>query len=256
MLETDASAIPVPGSAHPPWSPSRWLGVPITRALMAKLAGAFTFRFLCIAAMYWLAVWAEARHAPTLPDTLLSHIPYVGWVDRWNYVAWTLAYAPVALLLFARDVHRFCRYMVASGLVAFARGLCIAATGLGPVRGGPELHVGLNDQEQLSAWAQLATPFGSFLHDPTKPFYLSKDLFFSGHTASTFMLLLYVWRFPRLRVWMAFAHLVVVASVFLSHLHYTIDVIGAYAVTFSLYVLMEGNIRQILGGHAGAPAMK
>ena len=31
-----------------------------------------------------------------------------------------------------------------------------------------------------------------------------------------------------------------VLSIFLSHLHYSIDVVGAYAVAFSIYVLREG----------------
>ena len=39
---------------------------------------------------------------------------------------------------------------------------------------------------------------------------------------------------------MLVGHVVVVASVFLSHLHYSIDVIGAYAMAFSVYVLREG----------------
>ena len=30
--------------------------------------------------MIWLALWAEARPAPTVPDILISHIPYVLWV--------------------------------------------------------------------------------------------------------------------------------------------------------------------------------
>jgi hypothetical protein len=78
--------------------------------------------------------------------------------------------------------------------------------------------------------------------------YLTKDLFFSGHTATTLLLLLYVWRYPRLRAWMLVGHLLVVVSVFLAHLHYTIDVVGAYAVTFSLFVLCEGELRRLLHG--------
>jgi hypothetical protein len=41
-------------------------------------------------------------------------------------------------------------------------------------------------------------------------------------------------------------HLLVVASVFLAHLHYTIDVIGAYAITFTLFALREWNVRGLL----------
>ncbi len=70
--------------------------------------------------------------------------------------------------------------------------------------------------------------------------YLTQDLFFSGHTATTFLLVLYVWRSPPLRIAALAAHLLVVASVFLSHLHYAIDVAGAYAVTFAIFALREG----------------
>ncbi len=65
--------------------------------------------------------------------------------------------------------------------------------------------------------------------------------------ATTVLLLLYVWPFPRLRWWMLAGHLVVVASVFLSHLHYTIDVIGGYAMAFSLFCLREVELGPALG---------
>ncbi len=44
----------------------------------------------------------------------------------------------------------------------------------------------------------------------------------------------------RLRAPAIAAHVLVVASVFLAHLHYAIDVAGAYAVTFALFALREG----------------
>jgi membrane-associated phospholipid phosphatase len=80
--------------------------------------------------------------------------------------------------------------------------------------------------------------------------YLTKDLFFSGHTATTLLLLLYAWRDPPLRWAMLVGHVAVVASVFFSHLHYTIDVVGAYAITFSLFVLREADVRALLAGRA------
>ena len=84
--------------------------------------------------------------------------------------------------------------------------------------------------------------------------YLTKDLFFSGHTATTFVLLLYLWRFPRLRVPATVAHVAVVASVLFSHLHYAIDVAGAYAVAFSIFVLREGWTRRRGPGRGTIPA--
>ncbi|MHB8874197.1 MAG: phosphatase PAP2-related protein [Myxococcaceae bacterium] len=220
-------------------------GLRLTRGLAAQLASSFAFRACCYAVMVWLALWAEARPAPTLPDTLLAQVPYVPWVDRYNYLLWLAAYLPVALALLFIEPVRFCRYMVSSGLVALVRGACIAATGLGPVRGG-DVNAGMDYAHRSQAFWNLLSPLGFF--GGGAQVYLTKDLFFSGHTATTFLLLLYVWRFPRLRWAMLAGHLAVVASVFFSHLHYTIDVVGAYAIAFTLFFLREGDAKRLLWG--------
>ena len=47
------------------------------------------------------------------------------------------------------------------------------------------------------------------------------------------------WPWARLR-WIALAgHIFVVSTVFLSHLHYTIDVIGAWAITYCVFVELQ-----------------
>ena len=127
--------------------------------------------------------------------------------------------------------------METAGLVALARGVCICLTGLGPVH-GPDLNAGMTAAQQNQAFFQLLTP-RFFSGDSPAHLYLTKDLFFSGHVATTFLLLLYVWPMRPLRWAMLAAHVLVVASVFLSHLHYSIDVVGAYAVTYALFALRE-----------------
>jgi hypothetical protein len=214
----------------------------------AAAAGSLFFRWLCFLAMTWMALGAEARPAPHLPDAVVDVVPYVPWVDRLNYVAWVMAYVPVALLLLWRDAPRFTRYMVTAGLLALVRGLCILATGLGPVR-GPDVNAGMDAATRWSAFLEIASPVGVFGRDSAHV-YLTKDLFFSGHTATTLLLLLYAWRDPPLRWAMLVGHVAVVASVFFSHLHYTIDVVGAYAITFSLFVLREADVRALLAGRA------
>lgn len=207
------------------------------------MLGAVGFRLLCFALMNAVAVWVEARPAPSLPDALISHIPYVSQVDRYNYLLWAVVYLPVALLLLARDPRRFCRYNGAAGLLALVRGLCIAVTGLGPVS-GVDLHAGLTVHQRVQGFLALV----SLNHAGGAPFALTKDLFFSGHTSTTFLLLLYVWRDRALRRWALVGHLAVVTSVFLAHLHYSIDVIGAYAVTLALFAVLEADWRSALDG--------
>lgn len=206
------------------------------------MALSFAFRFACYALMLWLALWAEARPAPSLPDAVLAVVPYVGWVDRNNYLLWLVAYVPVGLWLLATDGDRFVRYMVSSGLLAVTRGICIVATGLGPAH-GTDVNAGLTPEARSAAFWQLVNPFGFFAPGGSAQVYLTKDLFFSGHTGTTFLLLLYVWKYPRLRWPMLVGHILVVTSLFFAHLHYTIDVIGAYAITYTLFAVREKQWR-------------
>ncbi len=193
--------------------------------------------------MVWLALYAEARPAPSLPDLVLAHVPFVPWVDRYNYLLWIVAYVPVALALWWRQPARFIRYNVSAGLVALLRGVSVVVTGLGPVRGA-DVHAGMDFDTRWRAFLHLMTPFGFFDPGEGARVYLTKDLFFSGHTATTFLLLLYVWRDRALRWPMLVSHVLVVLSVFVSHLHYTIDVIGAYAVVLALFALREGQLQR------------
>ena len=213
----------------------------VSRRLALRVAGSFLFRLACYDLMVWLALWAEARPVVgALPDALLSVIPYVPAVERWNYFLWLGAYVPLALALLVTDAERFIRYMMTSGLLALVRGLCICATGLGAIS-GTDPHAGMTLETRWQAFLHLVTPLGFFDTESGARVYLTKDLFFSGHTSTTLLLLLYVWKFPRLRALMLPLHALVVLSVLFAHLHYSIDVIGAYAVTLVLFTAREGS---------------
>ncbi len=202
------------------------------------VAGAVAFRLACYAVMTALALWAERRAAPTVPDAVLSAVPYVGWVARANYRLWLVAYVPLSVALLASEPRRWVRYMVTGGLVSLARGVTIVLTGLGapdPAHAGP----GGAGADFVTAWLQLVSPAAVFGRGAANV-YLTKDLFFSGHAATTLLLFLYLRHRPRLRAVALAAHAVAVASVILGHLHYAIDVVGAWAVTFAIYALREG----------------
>jgi hypothetical protein len=217
----------------------------LRRRFWFRAAGSFVFRLACYDAMVWMALLAEARPAPGLPDAVLGVVPCVEAVARYNYLLWIVAYVPIAVALLVVNGERFIRYMISAGLLALVRGACILATGLGPVQ-GPDLHAGMTGEARWAAFTSLVTPLGFFDPEAGARVALTKDLFFSGHTATTFLLLLYVWPHARLRALMLPAHALVVASVFLAHLHYTIDVVGAYAITFSLFALREWNVKALL----------
>jgi membrane-associated phospholipid phosphatase len=211
------------------------------RAVLAAwpaVTGALAFRYAAYAAMTAMALWAELRPAPTLPDLLLERLPYVAWIDRVNYWLWLAVYLPLAALLLWRQPRRWVRYMVTGGLVSLARGASIALTGLGPpdpAHAGP----GIGTRSFAEAYAELLSPVGVFDRGAIAA-YLTKDLFFSGHVATTFLLWLYLRGNSRLAPLALAASMVVTASVLLAHIHYSIDVVGAWAVTFAIFVLREG----------------
>lgn len=218
---------------------SFWLG-PIAKAI--------GFRYLCWVVMMALALYAEGRPAPHLPDVIIDRLPYLPIVDRYNHYLLLLSYVPVSIALCLVNTARFCRYNVTAGILSVLRGICIAATGLGPVQGS-DAHAGMfdgNPRRYLHALIELSTPGGQLLRDAAHV-YLTKDLFYSGHTAATFLLLLYVWPYRRLRVLMLVGHVLVVLSVFFAKLHYTIDVLGAYAFAYALFTLREGTGRTAEG---------
>lgn len=237
---SSSSAAPSRPTSAQPGSVVRELPATLLAKLLdPRVLGTIAFRYVCYLLMLAMTLAVEARPAPSLPDALLGHVPYVPWVARYNYLVWSLAYLPLAVALLVRDTTRFRRYMVSAGLLALLRGVCIAATGLGPVRGA-DVNAGLSSAAQWQAFVDIVLLRG-VLTANSPAVYLTKDLFFSGHTATTFLLLLYVWRERWLRWPALFAHVVVVLTVFFAHLHYTIDVLGAYAFTFALFAWREGR---------------
>lgn len=207
------------------------------RELRAQIAWALALRYLCFVLMCALALVHEHERGPTLYDPLLACIPYQAWVDRLNWVLWLVLYLPLACVLLWTEPERWLRYMISGAWVSLARGVCIVATHLGPPN--PEqVGPGIGERGYWRALLELVSPFHIFVESSQRA-YLTQDLFFSGHAATTFLLWLYL-RERRWWGWLALtAHVLVVASVLAAHLHYTIDIIGAWAVTYSIYALRE-----------------
>ncbi len=80
------------------------------------------------------------------------------------------------------------------------------------------------------------------LNDPFVEFFgtgqtLTKDLFFSGHTATLFILFLVSER-KIIKIVFLISTIVVAISVLLQHVHYTIDVFVAVFITYACYKLL------------------
>ena len=65
------------------------------------------------------------------------------------------------------------------------------------------------------------------------------DLFFSGHTGLPFLMALVFWNNKYLRFFFLFSSVVFGVTVLLAHLHYSIDVLGAFFITYTIYHISE-----------------
>jgi hypothetical protein len=206
-----------------------------------SLVAMVAWRYSAHAAMVALALLNEPRPAPSLPDLVLDAVPRVDWILQHNYHLWLAAYLPVALWLLARDRAAFLRFLWIGGWLSLLRGLMIPLTGFGPVD-GRDCNAGASGATLWHAWLAIVNPVTALFTDAAHVG-LTKDLFFSGHVSSTFLLWLYCrgrGRGQSLLAPVALAgHLFVTATVLLGHVHYTVDVVGAWAVTFAVYALVE-----------------
>ena len=213
-----------PGHVEYPW-----------RFFFGYLAAAILFRYLCHSLMLIPVLFNELRPAPTVPDLVLALLPRLDWLAHINYYLWIACYFPPALYLLYRDRKLFARFIILDGIISLSRGLMIPLTGLGPPHGAD-----LNAMRPFSLWTtwwQLVNPYRALVGD-TAGIYLTKDMFFSGHIATTFLLYLFARRLGKResRVFLVL-QIFSLLVVFFSHLHYTIDVIGAYAITFTVFTL-------------------
>ena len=106
-----------------------------------SIALGVVWRYATHAAMVALALWNEARPAPSLPDRVLDLVPRIDWIERSNYWLWLIAWVPLTVALLVRDRGAGVRFLWVGGWLSLARGVCVVLTGLGPVH-GPDANAG------------------------------------------------------------------------------------------------------------------
>ena len=94
------------------------------------------------------------------------------------------------------------------------------------------------------------------------------DLFFSGHTGMPFLMALIFWQNKTLRYIFLCLSVGFGVVVLLAHMHYTIDVMSAFFITYSIFHICEyffkkdrklfysGNVAELTGPHTGVSSVK
>jgi hypothetical protein len=167
--------------------------------------------------------WNETRQGKVLSDPVLALFPPVDL----TWLTFLLVYGGVigALILLAHDPERLLRAIQGYVIIIFLRIVTILLFPLEP----PTSMISLKDP--------IVQYFGGMASTP------NKDLLFSGHTATMFLLYLNVSGRLTRRVFLG-GTLAVAVGLLLQHLHYTVDVLVAFLIAYAAYRIVAYLNRQ------------
>jgi membrane-associated phospholipid phosphatase len=161
---------------------------------------------------YFATSYATERAGNSVTDIVLSNIPIfdmdgsfvVGPIIFWIIIAYFLLRSPNKIPFTMNSV----------ALLLIVRSIFISLTHLGPFPG-----------------RMIIT------HDVLGLFSSGGDLFFSGHTATPFLIALIFWDDMKMRVFCLLSSVFFGVIVLLAHVHYSIDVAAAFFITYTIYHL-------------------
>lgn len=160
---------------------------------------------------FYAGIYATERASNAVTDIILSNI-------RFYDVDGAFVYGTIILFLFILGVclhrpERFPFIFKSIGLFVLIRALFISLTHLGPF----PTHAIIDPLSIINKFS-----FGA-------------DLFFSGHTGLPFLLALMFWEHTLYRYIFLFTSFTFAIVVLLGHLHYSIDVLSAFFITYTIY---------------------
>lgn len=166
-------------------------------------------------ANYYAGTYATEAASNSVKDLILSNIPVYDVDGMFVYGSFFLMLFIIGLLLVHPKRIPFTLYSLA--LFTIIRSFFITLTHIAP---DP---------------AQVALNLGTF----SSKFIFGADLFFSGHTGIPFLMALVFWKQPVLRyifiTWAVFFGTIAL----MGHLHYSIDVVAAFFITYSIFHIAE-----------------
>ena len=175
----------------------------------------FIFLGLSLFANYAANIYATNRASNSVTDIILDNIPAinVGWVFFQGtvlfffFVAWLLIKEPPKIPFVVKSMATF--ILIRSAFITLT-------------------HLAAPPEQ----------PFLS-LNNMFNEITSGNDLFFSSHTGMPFLMALIFWQNKRLRVFFICLSIFFGAIVLLGHLHYSIDVLAAFFIVFSIFNLAK-----------------
>jgi hypothetical protein len=180
---------------------------------------ATSFFFILSFFVYSEIGWYHDRSPlPTGADPLLSRLPIINLVPVLAY-GWLICHVAALYLTVAYEPRRLPYLLSTVGLFIVIRSIFVSLSPYGPPLG----------MLNLNASYVFAPLRGVLAFD--------NEFFFSGHTSLPYLYFLFYHGMPRARKAFLAASVVMAACVLLTRNHYTMDVLGAYFMTYAIYRL-------------------
>ncbi len=158
----------------------------------------------------------ELRSGIVLNDWVLARIPAIDLSIPIFVIIWSTALLLIYHLL--KSPLLFLQFLLSFLLLCISRIISISVFPLDP-------PIGL---------IELKDPISSIFYGGTNVF-IKKDLFYSGHTATQFLMFLTLIG-KKEKIITGITTLFISILVLIQHIHYTIDVIAAYFFTYAIYL--------------------
>lgn len=164
---------------------------------------------------YYAGTYATEQASNFVTDIILSNTPVFNVDDTFVYGSFVLSAFVLSLLIIHPKKLPFT--FLSLSLFVLIRSLFISLTHLGPFPYHAVLDLG----------------------SVANKFIFGGDLFFSGHTGIPFLMALIFWNEKYLRyIFIAWSILFGVTAL-MGHLHYTIDVLSAFFITYTIFHIAE-----------------
>lgn len=181
------------------------------RWFVSSFAWATILLFASIIINFYAGQYATERASNYVTDIVLNNIPVFD-VDA-IFIYGSILFSAFVALLCIVEPKRIPFVFKSIALFVIIRSVFISLTHLGP----------FPDQILISG-SRIISKFS-----------FGGDLFFSGHTGFPYLMALIFWESIYLRILFIILSIIFGATVLMGHLHYSIDVLSAFFITYTIF---------------------
>ena len=193
----------------------KWKDSMESKNFIYSLIFAFLFLIISLIINFIAGTYATKEASSPVTDIILSNIPVFN-VDG-IFVYGSFVFWIITAFVFINNPKKILFSLKTVALFVIIRSIFVSLTHLGPFP------------------SQIIIDNVAFFNK----FIFGGDLFFSGHTGLPFLLALIFWQEKRLQYFFIASSIIFGTVVLMGHLHYSIDVLGAFFITYTIFHMAE-----------------